>query len=498
MRLGLSCVGLAKLDRLAGRPPRRSEPDAADRAAVVRAIDGVSRRLPGMTCLTQALAARAMLTRRGIPARLRIGVRPGASLSSPLDAHAWIESDGRLLVGDRPNLDAYLPLAASGTAQVDSLAALIRGETVRWSALGADARSLLDYCEAEDLTGLVHEALAGQPELDWPLEIREEIGSRAHASAAIELTRLQELRRVIAALDAAGVRATIYKGSALAYLVYAEPWLRPRADTDVLIPAADRAAAMQALAAAGYALTPASPGDLLFRQCEFQRRDAHGVVHAIDLHWQISNQERFARIYDDLEIWGRAVPVPALGAAARAADLADALLIACVHPAMHHRNEMRLIWACDVHGIASAMHASDWTAFVERARAKAVAAVCLHHLTRARTWLGTAVPASVTGDLVRAAATREPSAEYLAPDRHWRDEVASNFRALPTWRARARLLRQMLLPPASHVRRAYSLEHSALGWILLPALYAHRGLKAFRWSSAARTKPRGPSRASAR
>jgi len=65
--------------------------------------------VPGATCLPQALAAEALLKRGGLPADLRIGVMKGAS--GKLLAHAWVESDGRIVVGDLPGgVDVYTRL----------------------------------------------------------------------------------------------------------------------------------------------------------------------------------------------------------------------------------------------------------------------------------------------------------------------------------------------------------------------------------------------------
>lgn len=63
---------------------------------VVWAIGTASRRVPGASCLTQALATELLLCRRGVPAVLRIGV---AEQDGKVAAHAWIEADGRVLVG---------------------------------------------------------------------------------------------------------------------------------------------------------------------------------------------------------------------------------------------------------------------------------------------------------------------------------------------------------------------------------------------------------------
>ena len=87
--------------------------DDAGRQALARAVGRmvrrVARRLPfEALCLPQVMAAHWMLRRRGVPARLWIGVRratPGGSLKY----HAWLTVDGESVVGGRP-AGAYVPL----------------------------------------------------------------------------------------------------------------------------------------------------------------------------------------------------------------------------------------------------------------------------------------------------------------------------------------------------------------------------------------------------
>jgi hypothetical protein len=50
-------------------------------------------------CLVQAMAARWMLVRRGVPTSLHLGVRHEPS--GALKAHAWLRSDGRFVTGGR-------------------------------------------------------------------------------------------------------------------------------------------------------------------------------------------------------------------------------------------------------------------------------------------------------------------------------------------------------------------------------------------------------------
>jgi hypothetical protein len=70
---------------------------AGDVPHVLWATHAVGNRLlRGRACLTQALVAKFLLARRGVPAALRIGV---AKDREKLAAHAWIEQDGRVLIG---------------------------------------------------------------------------------------------------------------------------------------------------------------------------------------------------------------------------------------------------------------------------------------------------------------------------------------------------------------------------------------------------------------
>jgi hypothetical protein len=71
--------------------PARPLPLADDERRLAGAAVRVLRALPAdARCLTRALVVLAMLARRGIAARLVIGVRPGPAFG----AHAWVEHDG--------------------------------------------------------------------------------------------------------------------------------------------------------------------------------------------------------------------------------------------------------------------------------------------------------------------------------------------------------------------------------------------------------------------
>ena len=88
---------------------QRSSTPTVTRDQVRWAMSRAQRVVPGATCLPQALAAEALLKRGGLPADLRIGVMKDAS--GKLLAHAWVESEGRIVVGDLPGgVDVYTRL----------------------------------------------------------------------------------------------------------------------------------------------------------------------------------------------------------------------------------------------------------------------------------------------------------------------------------------------------------------------------------------------------
>jgi hypothetical protein len=64
--------------------------------SVVRAVERVADLLPWRPlCLPRAVAARAMLRRRGIPCQLHLGIVAAA----PVSAHAWLTVGGHVVQG---------------------------------------------------------------------------------------------------------------------------------------------------------------------------------------------------------------------------------------------------------------------------------------------------------------------------------------------------------------------------------------------------------------
>jgi hypothetical protein len=116
VQLGLGRVPFTLLRRLVTRDGRDGDRLAGGHRGfanlVVWAVTAASRRVPGRTtCLSRALTVQALLARSGHPSRLHVGVIRGKQ--GEVEGHAWVECDGRILVGGTVSeIGQFTPLAA--------------------------------------------------------------------------------------------------------------------------------------------------------------------------------------------------------------------------------------------------------------------------------------------------------------------------------------------------------------------------------------------------
>jgi hypothetical protein len=94
--------------RVAPESPERQEVDQAFLDRVVWAVTVASRCVPKATCLARALAAQVLLARRGHLVHLRIGV--ARSETCEFEAHAWVECQGRVVIGGTEAPWRFTPL----------------------------------------------------------------------------------------------------------------------------------------------------------------------------------------------------------------------------------------------------------------------------------------------------------------------------------------------------------------------------------------------------
>jgi hypothetical protein len=309
-----------------------------------------------------------------------------------------------------------------------------------------------------------------------PAALREHFQTEASRHAAMDLLREAELHSLVKNVSGAPIGALLMKGAQLAYSHYPRPDLRPRLDTDLLIP--ERAAPVMraALEQLGYESSGHVSGRFVMSQACFVKRREKLPLHAVDVHWRIANPQAFTDVLRYEELAASAVPVPRLSHAARGLSDVHASIVACIHRVAHHFDSNRLIWLYDIHLLSSTLDVAGWSAFVQLAVDRRVAGVCRQSLVRAAETFGSTVPADVFTSLGDASGrASEPTVRYLSSQatgrRQW-DVLVEDLRALRSWAHRWQLVREHVFPPARYMREVYAPASRAP----LSFLYARRAL----------------------
>ncbi len=75
---------------------------------IARAVTRSARYVPGATCLVQAITLCRLLQREGHDSVLQVGVKPPSA--GRLQAHAWVECGGEIILGGTNSADLYATL----------------------------------------------------------------------------------------------------------------------------------------------------------------------------------------------------------------------------------------------------------------------------------------------------------------------------------------------------------------------------------------------------
>lgn len=311
-------------------------------------------------------------------------------------------------------------------------------------ALAAEINlATLDY---HGITLLAH-ANAALPE-----QLAGELQQRRAMMIANETLKSKALAELSAACAEQGLTPILFKGTALAYAVYPQPWLRPRTDSDLLVSMQEAEQFKNVCTELGYQKLFAIAGDYVSYQATYSRALTAQVALNIDLHWRINNRQILARAFNKQELLARATPhANCLGFVIP--NNVDSLIIACLHRLGHHHREERLAWLYDIHLLAQQLAAPEWQCLAATVIEKKLAAITLNGLQISSELFGTELPAAVMRRLQAAAYSSEPSAIFLDRElAEWRI-FFHELRALPDFSTRCLWLRENLLPDAQYTKR---------------------------------------------
>lgn len=164
-----------------------------------------------------------------------------------------------------------------------------------------------------------------------------ELQQEARRIAMRALGATDTLRRAIAALSSADVRALAWKGPAVAQLAWGDVGCRESDDLDLVVAQADRARARAALRDAGWTSRHAmseAQEEAIFRGLGAWEFVGSSEPPLLELHWEFSARRYAGRLPAEAVI-ARAVPVRIGGGVCLAPDPADTLALLAQHASKH-------------------------------------------------------------------------------------------------------------------------------------------------------------------
>ena len=284
------------------------------------------------------------------------------------------------------------------------------------------------------------------------LVVKSEVEHDKRAKALIEELHLQELRRLLAALAEASVPVLITKGTALAYSLYSEPFLRERFDTDLFISHRDVEKAFAALTKAGF--TKVNSNSEVHRQAVFTVTDRRGIRHAFDIHWAPLTPIALSKILDFDQAFAASVAIPSVSETARRLNDIDSLILACVHWAGHHFLEPDPRWIADITLLCEGKSQKWWLEAEAAFKAKKVASIGAATLKLAKEEAHAQIPDSVISSL--ESVEDETDAKYfLSESRTKFKDFIWDVRCLHTTSEKLKFIHSHLFPPAEYMNSKY-------------------------------------------
>ena len=274
---------------------------------------------------------------------------------------------------------------------------------------------------------------------------------------------------VLSALEHAGVRTLLLKGTLLAHSVYDAPAQRERGDTDILVASKDRAAAEAALQRLGLARSWSVTAKTSDTQDQWQGRlDTVPVV--IDLHWQLLNHPAFSDLFDFESLWMRRAVVEVGGVSAAGLGRVDALLHAALHYFAHHGDEFRPAqWLLDMDLLWRAMDGDEREQLVQLATKLGISGLVAEALWLTQERFGTPIAMEKLITLKQSGEHQWRTGLLKVGSGPMADQIFK-LRAIRGWRARLAHVKALLFPSWDYMRTKYP---GASRWAL-PWLYVKR------------------------
>jgi len=297
-----------------------------------------------------------------------------------------------------------------------------------------------------------------------PTRLADQACKRKVMLVASEVLKQEALITLFDGFKAAGLsHCVLFKGGALAYSHYPEPWLRPRSDSDCLIDQRDYKAYSGVLESLGYQKQFAIAGRYVSYQSTFTKNLTAKSSMNIDLHWRINNRQCLAKAFTVQELMKDGHISTRSTTEIHTPCAVDNLLIASLHRLGHHPYDERLIWLYDIHLLAENLSNEEWLSLLSKARQKKIAAITLDALRCCEQLFGTNIPYHANLEL--AAGGAEPSQIFLQRNLpEWR-YFLNDLRSLDGLAAKFGLIKESVFPDPEYIRQQMKTRSVVLGYV---------------------------------
>lgn len=296
----------------------------------------------------------------------------------------------------------------------------------------------------------------------WPAPVAEDVRSEMRLTGLWEELHRIQVANVINKLAQSGIASMLLKGTALAYLFYADPAARRRGDSDMLNRPDDLARTRTILEKAGYQRRE-DPHGLFFQETWLIDCGAQ-MEHSIDLHWEPNDRPVLQKTLRAGHFWQKPVPVPRLSPHAAAPDPVMMMVHGAFNQAWHLARGYnvdservtggrRLIWAVDYLNLTQRFSDSQWEELAAFCEKHDAAAIVYAAFEGARQDVGLVVPAAIMDRLSRASVGSVTHA-YITKPGVVRDFMR-DFCAAESSAMRMRLLHGFVFAPRSHLIEKY-------------------------------------------
>jgi len=247
---------------------------------------------------------------------------------------------------------------------------------------GADLGVAAQLAVAQRISGLLWRVVrswSADDEQSWD-GLRRDV-KRCEAQATLLRPRLAD--ELLRPLNAAGLMPLVFKGPAIAAR-YPKPGLRPMDDIDLVLPADQRQAAIDALSRVGW--------DVLARTGEhYEVVLVHPALPGlpVELHVELDVPKHQAFRLRAVDLWHARQPTTIFGVPAYGMAPETELVALATHAAKPFHVFQRLLWSVDIAVLIGAVNAIggslDWDRvdrLARQARARAAVAVALNQAAR--------------------------------------------------------------------------------------------------------------------